>query len=615
MPASNVILTANWIAIYNVTYNPNGGTTTNASEQKAVNNEITIGSAATRTGYTFVKWADQGTGLWNPGETTTVTATRFIFSAQWSANTNSITYDGNSNTGGSVPAPGSYVTDGAAYAVLGNTGSLVRAGYTFAGWNTAADGTGTNYPAGVGATYALPANVILYAKWQPGTYTITYNGSGATGGATPASGSFTTGGTYSIPANSGGNLVKTGFTFAGWSTEANGGGIPYADAATTLTTTSDVILYAKWSATSYTVTYALNGGTSSLPAQNPVQYGSTFTLAAAASQDGKNFIGWSDGTNTYGGGATYTMGTANITLTAQWQNQVYAITYALNGGSGTTPTQNGLASGDKFTVATPIDVTKTGYTFAGWNTGSAPVAAGAEYTMTANNLTLTAVWTIAAPASPSSVTAVGGDGSATITVAASSSGGAPTSYVVTASSGGGSCTVISPATSCVILGLTNGTAYTFSATAVNSIGTSSGTASSSITPAGKPDAPTGVNAVIGNGSATVSFTAPTVTGGPAIASYTVTASPGGATCTVTAPATSCVVPGLTNGTAYTFAVTASNGLFTSSPSTSSSSVVPATVPGAPTSVTATGTSSGTATIAFTAPTSNGGSAITGYTVT
>jgi uncharacterized repeat protein (TIGR02543 family) len=615
MPASNVILTANWIAIYNVTYNPNGGTTTNASEQKAVNNEITIGSAATRTGYTFVKWADQGTGLWNPGETTTVTATRFIFSAQWSANTNSITYDSNSNTGGSVPAPGSYVTDGAPYAVLGNTGSLVRAGYTFAGWNTAADGTGTNYPAGVGATYALPANVILYAKWQPGTYTITYNGSGATGGATPSNGSFTTGGTYSIPANSAGNLAKTGFTFAGWSTEANGGGTSYADAATTLTTTSDVILYAKWSAASYTVTYALNGGTSSLPAQNPVQYGSTFTLAAAASQDGKNFVGWSDGTNTYGGGATYTMGTANITLTAQWQNQVYAITYALNGGSGSAPTQAGLASSETFVVATTLS-TKNGFTFDGWNNGTSNVATGATYTMTANNVTLTAVWKIAAPASPSSVTAVGGDGSANITVAASasSSGGTPTSYVVTASPGTGTCTVISPATSCVILGLTNGTAYTFSATAVNSTGTSSGTTSTSITPAGKPDAPTGVNAVIGNGSATVSFTAPTVTGGPAIASYTVTASPGGATCTVTAPATSCVVPGLTNGTAYTFAVTASNGLFTSPPSTSSSSVVPATVPGAPTSVTATSTTSGSATITFTAP-SDGGSAITGYTIT
>ena len=615
MPASNVILTANWIAIYNVTYNPNGGTTTNTSVQLADTNPLTIGSAATRTGYTFVKWQDQSNDLWNPGETTTVTATRYIFSAQWSANTNSITYNGNSNTGGSVPAPGSYVTDGAPYAVLGNTGSLVRAGYTFAGWNTAADGTGTNYPAGVGATYSLPDNVILYAKWQPGTYTVTYNGNGATGGATPSNGSFTTGSTYSIPANSAGNLAKSGFTFAGWSTEVNGGGTSYADAATTLTTTSDVILYAKWSAASYAVTYALNGATSAQPLQSDVQYGSTFTLAAAATQTGKNFIGWSDGTNTYGGGATYTMGTAAVTLTAQWQDQIYAITYALNGGSGSAPTQAGLASGGKFTVATTTS-TKAGFTFDGWNTGTTAVTPGAEYTMTANNLTLTAVWKIAAPESPSSVTAVGGDGSATITVAPSTStgSGTATSYVVTASPDAATCTVISPATSCVILGLTNGTTYTFSATAVNSTGTSSGTTSSSVTPAGKPNAPTGVNAVIGNGSATVSFVAPTVTGGPAITSYTVTASPGGATCTVAAPATSCPVSGLTNGTAYTFAVTASNGLFTSTPSTSSSTVVPATAPAAPTSVTATSTTSGSATVTFTAP-NNGGSAITGYTVT
>ena len=615
MPANDVTLTANWIAIYNVTYNPNGGTTTNASVQKAADNEITIGSAATRTGYTFVKWADQevNPGLWNPGETTTVTATRFIFNAQWSANSNSITYDGNTNTGGSVPAPGSYVTDGAPYAVLGNTGSLVRAGYTFAGWNTAADGTGTNYPAGIGATYSLPDNVILYAKWQPGTYTITYNGNGATGGATPSNGSFTTGSTYSIPANSVGNLAKTGFTFAGWSTEVNGGGISYADAATTLTTTSDVVLYAKWSAASYAVTYALNGATSAQPSQGDVQYGSTFTLAAAATQTGKNFIGWSDGTNTYGGGATYTMGTTAITLTAQWQDQVYAITYALNGGSGTAPTQPGLASGGKFTLATTTS-TKAGFTFDGWSTGTAAVTPGAEYTMSADNLTLTAVWIVAAPASPSSVTAVGGDGSATITVAASSSGGAPTSYVVTASPGTGTCTVISPATSCVILGLTNGTAYTFSATAVNSTGSSTGTTSSSVTPAGKPDAPTGVNAVAGNGSATVTFTAPTVTGvgsGP-ITGYTITSSPAGGACTGSGTTYTCT--GLTNGTAYTFVVTASNGLFTSTPSTSSSSVVPATVPGAPTSVTATSTTSGSATIAFTAP-SDGGSAITGYTIT
>ena len=614
MPADNVILTANWIAIYNVTYNPNGGTTTNTSVQLADTNPLTIGSAATRIGYTFVKWQDQSNALWNPGETTTVTATRFIFSAQWSANTNTITYNGNSNTGGSVPTPGSYVTDGAPYVVLGNIGSLVRAGYTFVGWNTAANGSGTDYPAGVGTTYSLPDNVILYAKWQPGVYTVTYNGNGATGGATPSNGSFTTGGSYSIPANSVGNLAKAGFSFAGWSTAANGGGTSYADAATTLTTTSDVILYANWSAASYAVTYVLNGATSALPTQSAVQYGSTFTLAAAATQTGKNFIGWSDGTNTYGGGSTYTMGTVAVTLTASWQDQVYAITYALNGGSGSAPVQSGLANGGTFTVATTSS-TKAGYTFAGWNNGTSNVSTGTTYTITANNVTLTAVWTIAAPAAPGTVSAAGGDGSATITVAPSSSGGAPTSYVVTASPAPGTCTVISPATSCVILGITNGTAYTFSATATNSTGTSTAATSAAVTPAGKPDAPTGVNAVSGNGSATVSFTAPTVTGGAAIASYTVTASPNGAICTVNAPATSCVVSGLTNGTAYTFAVTANNGLLTSSASTASSSVVPATVPGAPTSVAATSSASGAATVTFTAPTSNGGSAITGYTVT
>jgi uncharacterized repeat protein (TIGR02543 family) len=609
MGSTAISFEAQWTCVFNVRYTLNGGIGAIGDEQKEDGDTITIGTAPTRDGYQFVSWVDQSGASWTPGASTTVTATRYLFFAVWTATPRTVTYELGGGTG-TIPTPLTGQTIGQIFTTA--SASITKPGYTFGGWN---DGT-RNYPVGSSYTVSL-ADVTLTAVWNPATYAITYNGNGATGGTTPANGSFTTGSTYSIPANSAGNLAKTGFTFAGWSTEANGGGTPYADAATILTTTSDVILYAKWSATSYTVTYALNGGTGSPPAQNPVQYGSTFTLAAAASQDGKNFIGWSDGTNTYGGGATYTMGTANITLTAQWQNQVYAITYALNGGSGTTPTQNGLASGDKFTVATPIDVTKTGYTFAGWNTGSAPVAAGAEYTMTANNLTLTAVWTIAAPASPSSVTAVGGDGSATITVAASSSGGAPTSYVVTASSGGGSCTVISPATSCVILGLTNGTAYTFSATAVNSTGTSSGTASSSVTPAGKPDAPTGVNAVVGNGSATITFTAPTVTGlgiGSAVTGYSVTSSPAGATCAVGGNATTYTCTGLTNGTAYTFAVTASNGLFTSSPSTSSSSVVPATVPGAPTSVTATSTSSGSATISFTAP-SNGGSAITGYTVT
>jgi hypothetical protein len=90
---------------------------------------------------------------------------------------------------------------------------------------------------------------------------------------------------------------------------------------------------------------------------------------------------------------------------------------------------------------------------------------------------------------------------------------------------------------------------------------------------GAPGAPTNVSALAGNQQATVSWTAPSSNGGSEITGYTVTASPGGATCTTTG-ATSCSVTGLTNGTAYTFTVTATNSSGTSSSSSASAAVTP-----------------------------------------
>ena len=132
-------------------------------------------------------------------------------------------------------------------------------------------------------------------------------------------------------------------------------------------------------------------------------------------------------------------------------------------------------------------------------------------------------------------------------------------------------------------------------------------------PATTPGTPTGVIATRGDGAATVSWTAPSTDGGSVITRYTVTASPGGLHANTTS-GSSAVVTGLTNGTAYTFTVHATNAVGNGPESAPSAAVTPATTPGAPTIGTAVA-GNGTAAVSCTAPTSNGGSSVTGYTVT
>jgi hypothetical protein len=127
-----------------------------------------------------------------------------------------------------------------------------------------------------------------------------------------------------------------------------------------------------------------------------------------------------------------------------------------------------------------------------------------------------------------------------------------------------------------------------------------------------PDEATGVSATRGDREATVSWSVPGFDGGAAITAYTVTSSPGGKTCSWSGGALSCTVTGLSNGTSYSFRVTATNSAGTGSPSSASSPVIPAGLPGAPSGVSA---SAGDrkATVQFAAPGGNG-SAISSYTV-
>ena len=218
------------------------------------------------------------------------------------------------------------------------------------------------------------------------------------------------------------------------------------------------------------------------------------------------------------------------------------------------------------------------------------------------------------PGAPTAVTATRGNAQALVswTAPASNGGSAITGYTVASSPGSAGCTTTG-ALSCTVSGLSNGQPYTFTVTATNGVGTGpASSASNSVTPATVPGSPTGVTAAPGNAQALVSWTAPASNGGSAITGYTVASSPGSAGCTTTG-ALSCTVSGLTNGQPYTFTVTATNAAGTGLPSSASSSVTPATVPGAPTAVTAT-RGNAQALVSWTAPASNGGSAITGYTV-
>jgi len=223
--------------------------------------------------------------------------------------------------------------------------------------------------------------------------------------------------------------------------------------------------------------------------------------------------------------------------------------------------------------------------------------------------------TSAIPVAPASISAVAQPGSATLTwESAVANGALVTLYTVTSSPAGGSCT--SAVTSCTVSSLVNGTAYTFSVVATNAVGTSASSVTSNAVTPRLPvsNAPTGVVAVVGNRTLSVSWNAAISAGGP-VTSYRVSVSnvvgagTVSSTCAMTATL-SCMAIGLTNGTPYTVSVIAVNSTGDSLSSLAVSGT-PATVPSAPKIARITATSGGFNLI-ITAPVSSGGSAITKY---
>jgi len=227
-----------------------------------------------------------------------------------------------------------------------------------------------------------------------------------------------------------------------------------------------------------------------------------------------------------------------------------------------------------------------------------------------------------APAAPTVVVAAAGGAATASWTAPSNGGSAITGYEVTATGGATPIvkSITNPATlSQAFTGLSKTTTYTFTVKAINAIGksvASAGTSKLPVTVPGKPA--TILLGSTGNGSITVTYTAPTLDGGSAVTGYTVQAfapldTEAADTCESNVSTLTCTLTGLTNGVKYTVKAFAKNAVGTGTASSSLKNVVPATTPGKATITTVTA-GAGQVTVAWTAPVSNGGSAITGYTV-
>ena len=211
--------------------------------------------------------------------------------------------------------------------VLANTSvtfdaKTANTGYTWQGWYDNNAGTGSVLSSNQSYTRSITANTTIYAVYTANTYTVKFDANGGTG--TMSNQNFTYGTAQNLTANS---FTRTGYTFAGWATSANGNKV-YNDkqSVSNLSSTNGatVTLYAKWTANQYTITYKDQGnvafsGTHASTPPTTHTYGVETTLKSATRTD-YTFEGWH--TDAACTNKVSTLGateyTADITLYAKW---------------------------------------------------------------------------------------------------------------------------------------------------------------------------------------------------------------------------------------------------------------------------------------------------------
>ena len=397
-------VTVTTLALLRVIYNgtrATGGSVPTDANSYASNASATLlanpaSGGLTLDGYYFSGWSlnsNESGQIYQPNSTLQLGLVNVTLYAKWTLTQYSVTYYANNATGGAVPIDSNTYTIGGAVPISANTGNLTRTGYSFIGWGISSTDTANPYVSGNTFTVGTN-NIALWARWSANTYRVTYEANGGTGAPSKAYDDYTTAGA-AITLATRGTLAKSGYNFNGWGLTA--ASTPVADQ---FTTAANIDLYAQWSVASFAVTYQLGTyGSGTLPTQASVNYGTSFTVAAATGltgSDGTNsyaFVSWSDGTRTYAPGQSILMGAGVITLTAQW-TRIYNVTYSYNGGSVATPIADQQKIAGDIIVVSSVVPERAGYNFASWKDQSGETAvAGANYEVRANNYLLYAQWT------------------------------------------------------------------------------------------------------------------------------------------------------------------------------------------------------------------------------
>ena len=343
---------------------------------------FTFPTNLTRNGYTFAGWYTTATGGSLVQQATFAPTANTALYAQWTPNTYSVKFDANGGTG-------TMSNQTMTYDVLANlsTNSFTKEAYVFKGWNTKADGTGTNYTNGESVKNLTTTNggtITLYAQWNAGTYTITYElDGGGTSELNPT--------TYNIetPTFTLHNPTKEGYTFTGWT--GSNGDTPQTTVTINTGSTGNKTFTAHYSINTYTITFVTDDG----EVTKEGEYNSVITDMPTVTKTGYTFVGWFNEDNEVLGDRI----TSNETVHPVFRPNKYRIVFNSNNGKGTMANQE--MTYDESYNLTKNTFTRDKYIFKEWNTKEDGTGTAYKDQATIKNLTaeddkgivLYAIWT------------------------------------------------------------------------------------------------------------------------------------------------------------------------------------------------------------------------------